>query len=42
MAAGENLDSILSRCREVARSVVLYGKTNAGRASTPLVLAIDN
>lgn len=42
IAAGDNLDCIRTCCREVARRVVLYGKTSTGPASTPLMLTVDN
>jgi hypothetical protein len=42
MAAGDNLDDIRSRCREVARAIILYGKANERPATTQLVLAVDS
>ena len=41
LATGDNLDSVLSRCREVAQSVILSGKTSNTPASTSLKLAMD-
>jgi len=41
LATGDNLDVVIERCRTVAQSVILSGKTNDTPASTPLKLAID-
>jgi hypothetical protein len=41
LATGANLDAVIERCRTVAQSVILSGKTNDTPASTPLKLAID-
>ncbi|MCU1264397.1 MAG: hypothetical protein JWM21_715, partial [Acidobacteria bacterium] len=41
LATGDNLDSVISRCREVAQNVILSGNTNAAPAATSLKLAAD-
>jgi hypothetical protein len=41
LATADNLDDAIERCRTVAQSIILSGKTNDTPASTPLKLAID-